>query len=156
MTSKAKSTRFTEMQIGPTVEDEPDVTALVDGDFDKIAEQVDVDYGAGEVPDINVSSFDSEAEEFIAGLPTPGEVSGNLNFIGSDAQQQALEDAADGGDNPLRWFRLIAKNHATTPSMRTFKATVKSFKITAGTPGAYKASYSLKRSGPATKQHAPS
>ena len=154
MVSKAKTTKFTDWLIGPTVEDSP--TAPTDpGDFGKVGEIVDWDYGAGETPDVDVSSQDSEVAENIPGLSTPGDVSLNMNFIGSDAQQQYLEESVDGGENPMRWFRLHTKNHATTPTMRTFKATVKTFRITGGTPGAFKASCTLKRSGAATKQHAP-
>lgn len=53
---------------------------------------------------IDVTSFDSTAREYIAGLRDGGEISFEFNFVGDDASQQGLRD--DFAAGVLRNFEI--------------------------------------------------
>lgn len=58
----------------------------------------------------DVTSFDSTAKEYRALLPDSGEVTFDMNFVGSDAQQQGLRSDLRAGS--VRNFKIIIKDKA--------------------------------------------
>ena len=66
---------------------------------------------------IDVTSFDSTAREFRAALVDSGEVSFDMNFVGSDAQQQGLR--ADIRAGTVRNFKLILPDAALEANCST-------------------------------------
>lgn len=107
------------------------------------------------VDQIDVTNFDSTAKEFISsGLADGGELTLEVNFVGSDAQQQGLR--ADCYAGTTRNFRFIANDHATTKSTVNFSAFVKSVEGPKGGVGeAYKSTIVLKVTGQPTWTYAP-
>lgn len=142
MATKAKSTKKTKVQSG-------DTTGATN--FVTIAEVVDFDGPTGTAPDIDVSSFDSDEQEFIPGLSAPGEVQLNGNFVGDSTQQQRLDSDRVAGTK--RYYKIELNDHVSDPTYYTFLASVTAFKISGGTPGAYKFSATLKVSGTVTKHY---
>lgn len=113
--------------------------------------------GPGEAAgQIDVTHFDSAAREFISdALPDGGEVTFDVNFVGSDAQQQGLRTDLRAGT--VRNFKVILNDHATTKTTFTFAAVVVGIEGPSGGQGeAYKMSITLKVSGQATIVYAPS
>lgn len=144
MATKAKSTKGVMLQRGDGGGSEV---------FTTVAEVKSFDGPTESAPDIEVSSFDSTAEEFIAGLPANGEVQLGLNFIGPDVQQQGLRTDLRAGT--LRNFKLILADHATTPTTFSFAAIVKELGMSGQVKAAVEAKCTLKLSGPATVTYAP-
>lgn len=111
--------------------------------------------GPGEAIDtIDVTSFDSTGKEFISsGLPDNGEVTFDVNFVGSNAQQQGLRTDLRAGT--LRNFKVVLNDHASVKTTFAFAAVVQSLVgPTAGVADAYKMSITLKVSGLATITYA--
>lgn len=98
-------------------------------------------------PNIDVSNFDSAAREFIAGLKDGGEVTFEVNFIGSNAQQQSLRAAQSA--RTLKNFKILLNDAALDADKTTisFSANVTGFSLTASVDAAVKASVTLKVSG---------
>lgn len=112
--------------------------------------------GPGEtVESIDVTSFDSVAKEFIStGLPDGGDFTFDVNFVGSDAQQQGLR--TDLRDGTLRNFKVILNDHASSPTTFAFSAVVTGIDgPSAGQGEQYKMSFTLKVSGQPTVTYAP-
>lgn len=112
--------------------------------------------GPGEAAEsIDVTSFDSVAKEFIStGLPDGGEVTFELNFVGSDAQQQGLREDLRAGT--VRNFKVVLNDHAVTKTTFAFSAVVTALEgPSAGQGEQYKMSVTLKVSGQATITYAP-
>lgn len=144
MATKAKATKGTQLKRGDGGGTEV---------FTKIGEVIDIDGPNESVPDIEATSFDSTAEEFVAGLPTNGEMTLNCNFVGSDAQQQGLR--TDKNNGTLRNFQLVLNDHASDPTTVSFAATVKELKFSAPEKNIYKLAVTLKLSGATTWDYAP-
>lgn len=147
MASKAKATKGTKCQRGDGGAPET---------FTTIGEVLSFAGPSGEVSEINVTSFDSTAKEFISdGLPDGGEFSMEMNFVGGDAQQQALR--ADIAAGTLKNFKLILNDNTVTPTTISFTALVKKFDGPkgGGVSEQYKASVSLRVSGLPTFTYAP-
>ncbi len=105
-------------------------------------------------PAIAASSFDSTADEVIAGLPNSGEVSFEMNWVGSNGQQQGLE--TDRTNGTLRNFQIVLNDHASSPSTFAFSALVTALDIAGDDPNsAYKSSCTLTISGAPTITYAP-
>ncbi len=145
MTTKASSTAGVKLQRGDG--------ATPTEAFTTIAEVTDVKGPDEKSPTIDVTSFDSAAKEYINGLKDSGEMTFDMNFVGSDAQQQGLR--ADMTNRVKRNFKLILNDHATTPTTLTFAAIVTAFPLTLGTDAAVKASCTLQISGAVTWAYAP-
>lgn len=112
--------------------------------------------GPGEqVSTIDVTSFDSAAKEFISdALPDGKEVTFQVNFIGSDAEQQGLRTDLRAGT--LRNFQLLLNDHAATKTTFTFAALVTDLDGPKGGQGeAYTMDVTLKVSGQPTVAYAP-
>jgi hypothetical protein len=143
--TKAKSTKFTKLYLGLT---------NAPAGFQKIGEVKSFDGPNGTAPTIDVSNFDSPEAEFIPGLSMPGELQMAMNFVGSDAQQQQVDQ--DRVDGTVRYYRLELADHATSPTTYTFLASVTAFSLSGATNGAYEAKATLKISGSVTKTYRPS
>lgn len=146
MTTKAKSSKQLKLQRGDGGGSEV---------FTTIGEVTNIKGPSEKAPQLDATSFDSTAMEFIAGLPDNGEITFDVNFVGSDAQQQGLR--TDLRNGTLRNFKLIVNDHATTPTTISFAAIVtQAPEIAAGVNQVIKGSCSLKVSGTATWSYAPS
>jgi hypothetical protein len=146
MATKAKSTKGTRLQIGDGGGSEV---------FTTIAECKNFTGPSDMVEQINVTSFDSSSQEYIStGQPDSGEVSFDMNFVGSNAQQQQLRTDCRSG--VLRNFKLIKNDHATTPTTITFAAIVTKLEPKGDVGSAYSQSCSLKVSGTPSWSYAPS
>lgn len=144
MASKAKTGRAVKLQRG-------DDAGSV---FTTIGEVKNWSGPSESVGDIEVTSMDSIAKEFIADLPDPAEVTFTVNFIGSDAQQQGLRTDLRAGT--LRAFKLVGNDHATTPTTAAFSAIVTSLDGPSGSPSdAQTMDVKLKVSGQTTWTYAP-
>lgn len=145
MTTKATSSKGIKLQRGDGGGSEV---------FTTIGELTNVKGPSEKAPQLDATSFDSTAMEFIAGLSDGGEVTFDVNFVASNAQQQGLR--TDHRAGTLRNFKLILNDHATTPTSIAFAAIVTSPPdIAAGVNQVVKGSCSLKVSGQATWTYAP-
>lgn len=145
MATKAKSTRGLKLQRGDGGGTEV---------FTTIGEVTNIKGPGEKASQLDATSFDSTAMEYIAGLSDSGELTFDVNFVGSDAQQQGLRTDMRAGT--LRNFKLILNDHATTPTTVTFAAIVTSAPEIAGSVNqVIKASCSLKVSGLPTWSYAP-
>lgn len=145
MATKAKSTKGVKLQRGDGGGSEV---------FTTIAEVTNIKGPGEKAPQLDATSFDSTAMEFIAGLSDNGELTFDVNFVGSDAQQQGLR--TDLRNGTLRNFKLILNDHATTPTTITFAAIVTAAPELSGSVNqVMKGSCSLKISGSATWTYAP-
>jgi hypothetical protein len=142
--TKAKSTRGTKLQRGDGAGTET---------FTTIAEVKEATGPNETAAELEVTNFDSTAKEFVTDLSDGGEVSFDMNFIGSDAQQQGL--LSDLRTGVSRNFKLIFNDHATTPTTAAFTGRVKSFEPKSPGGGVYSLSCSIKVSGQATWTNAP-
>lgn len=144
--SKAKSSKGTKIQRGDGGGTEV---------FTTIGEIMEFNGPGESVEDIEVTTFDSLAKEFISsGQPDSGEVTFKMNFIGSDAQQQGLRTDMRAGTT--RNFKVILNDHATTPTTFAFAGVVKKLDgPTAGVGAQYTMSVSIKVSGQPTVTYAP-
>jgi len=144
--TKAKPTKNTQIQRGDGGAPETFTTIGEVTSFN--APQVTVDQ-------IEVTNFDSSAKEFISsGLADGGEIGLELNFVGSDAQQQGLRTDCYAGTT--RNFKFIMNDHPTTKTTVTFSAFVKMLDGPKGGVGeAYKTAITLKVTGTPTWSYAP-
>jgi len=145
MTTKAKSSKGIKLQRGDGGGSEV---------FTTIGEVTNIKGPSEKAPQLDATSFDSTGMEFIAGLSDSGELTFDVNFVGSDAQQQGLRTDLRAGT--LRNFKLILNDHATTPTTIAFAAIVTAApEIAAGVNQVVKGSCSLKVSGLPTWTYAP-
>jgi hypothetical protein len=96
MTTKASSTRGVKLQRGDGGSPET---------FATIAEVTSFKGPSEKAPKIDATSFDSTAMEFIGGLPDNGEITAEVQFIATDAQQQGLRNDLRAGTK--RNFKLV-------------------------------------------------
>lgn len=102
-------------------------------------------------PQIDVSSFDSTAMEFISGLKDQGEFTFDLNFVGSNAEQQSLQE--DIGSTAVA-FTLVLADDTVSPTQAAFSALVTAFELSGAVNQALKASCTLKITGEVTWTYA--
>lgn len=145
MATKAKSTRGVMLQRGDGGGSEV---------FTTIGEVTNIKGPSEKASQLDATSFDSTAMEYIAGLSDAGEITIDMNFVGSDAQQQGLR--TDLRNGTLRNFKLKLNDHATTPTTVTFAAIVTAAPELSGSVNqVMKASATLRISGSATWSYAP-
>lgn len=145
MATKAKSTKGLQLQRGDGGGSEV---------FTTIGEVTNIKGPSEKAGQLDATSFDSTAMEFIAGLSDNGEVTFDVNFVGSDAQQQGLR--TDLRNGTLRNFKIIINDHATTKTTVAFAAIVTASPELSGSVNqVIKGSCSLKVSGLATWTYAP-
>jgi hypothetical protein len=85
--------------------------------FTTIGEITDTSGPDETAPQLEVTSFDSVAKEYAAGLVDSGEVPFTMNFVGDDAQQQGLRTDLRAGT--VRNFKLIIPDRATEAACST-------------------------------------
>lgn len=145
MTTKAKSSKGIKLQRGDGGGTEV---------FTTIGEVTNIKGPGEKAAQLDATSFDSTAMEFIAGLSDSGELTFDVNFVSNDAQQQGLRTDMRAGT--LRNFKLILNDHATTPTTIAFAAIVTAAPELSGSVNqVVKASCSLKVSGLPTWTYAP-
>lgn len=110
------------------------------------------------VEEIEVTSFDSTAKEYLPGLRDGGEVQFDFRLVGEDAMQVGLR--SDFAAGVVRNFKLELNDATatlTTPSVYAFAAVVKALGTTFGTNAPVNCSCTLKVSGAVTftARHAP-
>jgi hypothetical protein len=94
--------------------------------FTLIAEITDFDGPGGERPDIDVSSLDSLAREYLPGLTDNGDFSCTMNFLPVDAQHVAIRDVDRLETATPRNFRITFTDAGLTTA--TFAAFVKQYR----------------------------
>jgi hypothetical protein len=145
MTTKATSTRGIKLQRGDGAGSET---------FTTIAEVTNIKGPSEKAPQLDATSFDSTAMEYIAGLVDAGDLTFDVNFVASDVQQQGLRTDMRAGTK--RNFKLILADHITTPTTVTFAAIITSAPELAGSVNqVLKGSCSVKISGLPTWTYAP-
>ncbi len=123
--------------------------------FTTIGEVISFKGPSEKAPQLDATSFDSTAMEYVAGLPDNGEITFECLFVGSNAQQQGLRVDLRAGT--LRNFQLNLNDHASDPTVVSFAAIVTG----APEPGAsvnavVKGSCSLRISGTPSWHYRPS
>lgn len=122
--------------------------------FTTIGEVTNIKGPSEKASQLDATSFDSTAMEFISGLSDSGEITFDMNFVGQNAQQQGLR--TDLRNGTLRNFKLILNDHATTPTTVAFSAIVTAAPdIAGGVNQVVKASCTLKVSGLPTWTYRP-
>lgn len=111
--------------------------------FTLIGEIYTFDGPGGQAADIDVTSFDSTSKEFLVGLQDEGEVTFEMNFVKTDAQQAGL--ISDRTAQTLRNFQLRLMDTAHTTL--SFAARVKGFALKGQKEDAVRASVTLRLSG---------
>lgn len=145
MATKAKAAKNTKLKRGDGGSPET---------FTLVGEVRSISGPSESVETIDVTSQDSTAKEFIsAGLVDGGEVTLEMNLIGSDAQQQGLR--SDMVNGTLRNFKLELNDHATNPTTFSFSAIVTNMEPSAELGSQYSTSVTLKVSGLTTVTWAP-
>jgi hypothetical protein len=76
--------------------------------FTTIAEITNLSGPAETVEQLDATSFDSTAKEYVAALADSGEVTFTMNLVGENAQQQGLRTDLRAGT--LRNFKLVIKD----------------------------------------------
>lgn len=145
MATKAKSTKGLRLQRGDGGGSEI---------FTTIGEVTNIKGPSEKAPQIDATSFDSTGMEFIGGLADGGEVTFDVNFVGSDAQQQGLRTDLRAGT--LRNFKIIINDHISSPTTISLSAIVTAApEISGGVNQVIKGSVSIKVSGLPTWSYAP-
>jgi hypothetical protein len=108
MASKATIAKTVKLQRGDAAT--PEV-------FTTIAEVTNVNGPPETAPQVDVTSFDSDAKEFRAGLVDGGEVSFDMNFVGEDSQQQGLRTDLRAGT--VRNFKVIIPDRVLAANCST-------------------------------------
>lgn len=102
MASKATTTKSLKLKRG-------DGVTPTEG-FTTIGELTNLNGPDETTEQVEVTSFDSAAREFLASIADSGEVSFEMNFVGSDAQQQGLRTDLRAGTK--RNFKLVLPDKA--------------------------------------------
>jgi hypothetical protein len=145
MTTKATSSKGIKLQRGDGAGSET---------FTTIGEVTNIKGPSEKAAPIDATSFDSVAYEFIGGLPDNGELTFDVNFVASDAQQQGLR--ADLRAGVTRHFKLILNDNAVTPTTVNFSAVITAApELSASVNSVVKGSCSVRISGQPTWNYAP-
>jgi len=148
MATKATSTKGVQLQRGDG--GSPTET------FTKIAEVISFKGPSEKAPQLDATSFDSVAMEFIAGLPDNGEITAEVQYVGTDAQQQGLRTDLRAGTK--RNFKLVLNDQpagGSNPTSIAFAAIVTQAPELGGSVNnVIKGSISLRISGAATWTYA--
>lgn len=114
--------------------------------FSTIAEITDFDGPGGSASEIDTTSLDSTAREFLMGLKDEGQFTFNSNLVPSDTAQSGLR--SDRDNRTLRNFKVILTDASATTL--TFSAYVMGFSISGGVDSKIGASITLRISGAVT------
>lgn len=119
--------------------------------FTTIAEVTGFDGPSVEAAEIEVTSLQSTAKEFIAGLKDNGEISINLNFVPRNAQhKQLIADITSGEKRnyQIDWNDLTGAE--TSSTLWTFEAFVKGLPVSASPDAALTGTATLRVTGDVT------
>lgn len=114
--------------------------------FTTIAEITDFDGPGGSASEIDTTSLDSTAREFLMGLKDEGQFTFNCNLVPSDTAQTGLR--TDRDNRTLRNFKVILTDASSTTL--TFSAYVMGFSISGAVDDKIGASVTLRISGAVT------
>lgn len=121
--------------------EDADVTAMGAATYVKIGGVVQVGAPSGEAADIDVTDLDSEAKEYLTGIPDNGNIEIGLNFDDGDAGQDNAIDALEAQER--RWLKITW----STGAVWSIKALVKKYSPSAGVDSKIDAAVSLRLSG---------
>jgi len=113
-----------------------------------IAEITDFDGPGGERPDIDVSSLDSTAREYLPGLKDNGDFSFTANFLGADAQHVLIRDTDTAETTDATNFRITFTDVGATTA--TFAAFVKQYRPSGSVDAAVVANVTMRVTGDVT------
>lgn len=101
-------------------------------------------------PTVDVTTMDSTAREYITGLKDQGEITFDLIFVGSNAQQQGVRTDLTNGTT--RNFKLVIPDKTLEADCTTlsFAGVVTQFALTGQTDDAWRGSVTIKLSGAGT------
>lgn len=123
--------------------------------FTTIGEVISFKGPSEKAPQLDATSFDSTAMEFIAGLPDNGELTFECLFVGSNTQQQGLRTDLRAGT--LRNFKLNLNDHVSDPTIVSFSGIVTGApEVGASVNQVVKGSCSIRISGTASWHYRPS
>lgn len=114
--------------------------------FDTIAEITNFDGPGGSASEIDVTSLDSTAREFLMGLKDEGQFTFGCNLVPGDTAQSGLRDDRD--NRTLRNFKIVLTDASNTTL--TFSAYVMTFSISGAVDDKIGASVTLRISGAVT------
>ncbi len=120
--------------------------------FTLIGKVRNIDWTGRAVPAVRTTSMESGAETFIGGILDGGEVSGELNYIPADVEQEQLE--TDFEARTLRNFELEMADGTTTVTY-TFAAIITELGTAVPLDDVVTRSFSLKVSGLVTEAQTP-
>jgi hypothetical protein len=83
----------------------------------------DITTPQGDRKEINMTSHDSDAEQFLLGLKTYGTASFDFNVIPGDATQEAIVAAGEANETAY-WFKIMDDDDDPTLELK-FKARIK-------------------------------
>lgn len=142
MTTKASSSQGTLIKRGDGAGTEV---------FTTVAEVLSFTGPTQSATQVDVTSFDSTAREYIAGLRDSGEITFEMNYVGSSASQQGLQ--TDLNNRTTRNFKIIFNDNTVDADKTTisFAAIVTQFTLAKGqVDSPLTSSVSLKISGAPT------
>ena len=90
--------------------DDADAVAYGGATFAKVGEVTNIGAPSGEAAEIDVTHLESEAKEYLLGLPDEGNIEIAMNAVDSDAGHDELIDAKD--DQSRRWLKITWSNNS--------------------------------------------
>lgn len=114
--------------------------------FATIAEITDFDGPGGSASEIDTTSLDSTAKEFLVGLKDEGNFSFNANLVTGDTPQSGLR--TDRDNRTLRSFKITLTD--TSSTTLTFSAYVMQFSISGAVDDKVSVAVTLRVSGAVT------
>ena len=121
--------------------EDADATALGVATFAKVGEVTNIGAPSGESADIDTTHLESEAKEYLIGLPDEGNIEIAMNAIEGDAGHEALIDAKDSQER--RWLKITWSSGAVW----SIKALVKKYTWSASVDAKIEAAASFRTSG---------
>jgi hypothetical protein len=121
--------------------EDADSTVFGSATFAKIGQVTSIGAPSGEAADIDVTHLESEAKEYLVGLPDEGSIEIGMNAVAGDAGHDNLIDAKDTQER--RWLKIIWSNGDVWHIM----ALVKKYTWSAGVDAKIEAAASFRTSG---------
>jgi len=125
--------------------EDADATAYGSATFAKCGEVTSVGAPSGEAADIDVTHLESEAKEYLVGLPDEGNIEIAMNAISNDPGHEEMLDAKDVQER--RWLKITWSNG----DVWYIKALVKKYTWAAGVDAKIEAASSFRTSGKWTR-----
>lgn len=113
--------------------------------FAKVGEVTNIGAPSGEAAEIEVTHLESEAKEYLLGLPDEGNIELAMNAIAGDAGHDELIAAKD--DQSRRWLKITWSNG----NIWYIKALCKKYTWSAGVDAKIEAAASFRTSGAWTR-----